>query len=306
VELTVALLFLAGALMYGPSGAAAAFDLLSAASVILVATDLDARVLPDEVTIGSLVLGVGVAGARDALSGSGPFRLQESDLLDSLLGALLGAGFLLLVRWAYLAVRGVEGLGLGDVKQLAMIGAYTGPSGVLVSLFFASLSGAVIGGVVIAARAARWRAARRRAAALDLPGAARIGAGLAVSGDGRLVAAGRRWTEVPESTAVGARPGTGEAGRRLVAFVRLARRRASRGLTSSTNRLMLEDDTFFRVLAARAEPVPGGGLLVLLGRADIPFGVFLAFGSLAAFVGGRAALALLFGALPIPAARLLP
>jgi len=92
---------------------------------------------------------------------------------------------------------------------------------------------------------------------------------------------------------------------RLLAFVRLARTRARRGEPAAHGRLALDDGgAFFRVLAARAEAVPAG-LLVLLARVDVPFGVFLACGALAAFVAGRAAWDAIAGGLPwVP--RLLP
>jgi prepilin signal peptidase PulO-like enzyme (type II secretory pathway) len=91
----------------------------------------------------------------------------------------------------------------------------------------------------------------------------------------------------------------------LLAFVRLARARARRGETSAFGRLVLDDGAdFFRVLAARAAETPAG-LLVLLARADVPFGVFLAAGALAAYAAGRAALEALLGT-PFLLSRLLP
>ena len=75
--------------------------------------------------------------------------------------------------------------------------------------------------------------------------------------------------------------------RPLLAFVRLARRRARSGRTTRTGRLVLDGGgSFFRVLAIRAEPA-GEGVLVLIARADIPFGVFLAAGSVLTFAFGR-------------------
>ncbi len=69
-------------------------------------------------------------------------------------------------------------------------------------------------------------------------------------------------------------------------------------------RLALDEGDFFRVLAVRAAPADGG-LLVLVSRADIPFGVFLAAGGLTAFACGRAILAHLAPDLPL-SGRLLP
>jgi hypothetical protein len=131
-------------------------------------------------------------------------------------------------------------------------------------------------------------------------------AGLLVHEDGRVLAASARFREIPGAAADGmslaADPRT--AGR-LLAFVRLARARARRGEPSGAGRLALDDGAdFFRVLAARAEATPAG-LLVLLARADVPFGVFLACGALSAFAFGRSAWeALASGVSWVP--RLLP
>jgi len=305
VELTVALLFLGAYLRWGVSAAAAAGALLSAASVILIATDLEARILPDEITLGTLLLGLVLAGASDLVAGR-HLRWGESDLLEAAAGAALGAGVLLGIRAAYQAVRGAEGMGLGDVKMIAMIGALTGPPGVLVSLFFASLSGALLGGALLLARALRWRRARSLALRGELLSSARVGAGLALDAGGVVVAAGARWREIPGSSEPSHPPSLGRpAGVPLLAFLRLGKRRLLRDLPTATGRLVLEDDVFFRVLAARFERA-GTASLLLLSRADIPFGVFLAVGSLAAFAFARPALTLLFGDLPIPADRLLP
>jgi leader peptidase (prepilin peptidase)/N-methyltransferase len=72
-------------------------------------------------------------------------------LLPALLGAALGGGLLLALWAGWYWLRGEEGMGLGDVKMLAMIGAFLGWKGVLVSLLFASLIGSVVGLGLIAA-----------------------------------------------------------------------------------------------------------------------------------------------------------
>ena len=64
---------------------------------------------------------------------------------SSLIGAALGAGILWPSRWGWHALTGVEGMGLGDVKMLAMIGAFLGWRQVWVVLFLASLTGAFVG-----------------------------------------------------------------------------------------------------------------------------------------------------------------
>jgi Flp pilus assembly protein protease CpaA len=198
-------------------------------------------------------------------------------------------------------------MGGGDVKMLAMAGAFTGPAGVFFTLLFASLAGTVVAGGATLARALRWSLKTRRAR-ISSSAAHEVAArsGLLVGEDGRVLAAGARFREVPGAAADGTRlsadlPTAG----RLLAFVRLARRRARRGASSANGRLVLDDGAdFFRVLAARAEATPAG-LLVLLARVDVPFGVFLACGAVAAFVAGRAAWEVLAAGLPW-APRLLP
>ncbi len=69
---------------------------------------------------------------------------------DALLGALLGAGLLFLVSEVYFRLRKIEGLGMGDVKMMGMVGAFVGWKGVLLTLFLGSLSGTLVGLVVMA------------------------------------------------------------------------------------------------------------------------------------------------------------
>ena len=310
VEAAGAGIFAGAVLLWGPTPVAAGGALLALAGLILVATDLGARTLPDEVTLGTLALGLVVAAVRDraaAVAGE-PFLSAHGHLAEAVLGAAAGAAFLELVRRAYRAVRGQEGMGGGDVKMLAMAGAFTGPAGVFLTLFFASLAGTVIAGGASLARRLRWAsafgAARRDAARAS---AVARRSGLLVGDDGRVAAAGARWREVPGAAAEGEPVGADRrAAGRLVAFVRRARLRARRGEGSASGRLPVDDGAeLFRVLAARAAGTPAG-LLVLLARVDVPFGVFLAAGSVLAFVFGRAALAAIFGTLsPFPS-RLLP
>ena len=191
--------------------------------------------------------------------------------------------------------------------MLAMAGAFTGPAGCSSRSSSRPWRDAVAGGAALARRL-RWSlalgAAARdgsRAAAL-----ARAG-GLLVADDGRVAAAGPRWREVPGAAAEGETVDADRrAAARLLAFVRRARFRARRGAGSASGRLLVDDGAaFFRVLAGRAAPTPSG-LLVLLARVDVPFGVFLAAGAVLAFALGRPALEALLGSpLPVPA-RLLP
>ncbi len=102
--------------------------------------DLDHWILPDKITLPGIVIGF-----------VGSFFLPLGPIA-SLLGILVGGGVLYLVAWAYLALAKREGLGGGDIKFLAMVGAFLGVEGALVTLIFASMTGSVLGLFLIAAR----------------------------------------------------------------------------------------------------------------------------------------------------------
>jgi leader peptidase (prepilin peptidase)/N-methyltransferase len=96
--------------------------------------DAEHYLLPDRLTLPGIVVGLAV---QPWIDGGG--------LLQAALGAALGGGILLALWALWLLARGEEGMGLGDVKMLAMIGAFVGWKGVLVTLFFASLVGSAVG-----------------------------------------------------------------------------------------------------------------------------------------------------------------
>ena len=115
--------------------------------------DLDHRFIPDEVSLPGIVVGVAVAFLPGGVTPQ-----------DAVLGALLGGGILWAVAWGYERATGVEGMGLGDVKLLAMIGAFLGWQAVPTVLVVASLAGSVAGlGVMLVRGASRSgrRVARR-------------------------------------------------------------------------------------------------------------------------------------------------
>jgi len=114
--------------------------ILVAILVALFGIDLEHQILPNVITLPGIVIGL-------MFSAIAPPGWQ-----DALLGALLGGGVLYGVAAAYYAVRREEGLGMGDVKMLAMIGAFLGWQAVLVTLVLSSFSGAAIGMALIAAQ----------------------------------------------------------------------------------------------------------------------------------------------------------
>lgn len=114
----------------------------SALLVALLATDLETFRLPNPLTFFGI-------GAGLAFSLAGP-----PGVWSSAAGAALGAGVLLGIRKAWQLALGVDAMGLGDVKMLAMIGAFLGWPHVLVVLLFSSVAGSVVGvGMAIAGRA---------------------------------------------------------------------------------------------------------------------------------------------------------
>lgn len=105
-----------------------------AAMIVLALIDLEHFLLPDAITLPGLAVGL------LALP-----RLGWTTDRDAWLGAALGAGSLLAVAWGWYLVRRVHGMGMGDVKMLAMVGAFLGWQGTVSTLFFASLAGSLVG-----------------------------------------------------------------------------------------------------------------------------------------------------------------
>ena len=113
VELVTAILFVAHYYVFGWSPLLAVRLLFASAMVALFAIDLEHQLLPDAITLPGIVL-----GPRRSL-------FLPPGIVDALLGILVGGGFLWLVAEAYFRYAGEEGMGGGDVKMLAMIGAFS-------------------------------------------------------------------------------------------------------------------------------------------------------------------------------------
>jgi len=137
-------------LLWRNFGYEAAFPIATAfvlALIVLFFTDLDHQLLPDAITLTGFVTGLAVSWFNPFLVGQGWARVWAS-----LAGAALGSGLLWGVGAIYGKLRGVEAMGMGDVKMMAMVGAFTGPAGVLFTIFAASLVGAVVGLAMIPLR----------------------------------------------------------------------------------------------------------------------------------------------------------
>jgi leader peptidase (prepilin peptidase)/N-methyltransferase len=140
VEAITAAVFVTGYAIYGLTPLLAVRLLFACAMIVLFAIDLQHRILPNAITLPGVI-----AGLLFSL-------LLPPGWLSSLVGVLVGGGILYVIGEAYYRWRGVEGLGMGDVKMLAMIGAFLGWQLTLLTLVMASLAGSIIGVLLIATR----------------------------------------------------------------------------------------------------------------------------------------------------------
>ena len=141
VEGLTALAFAVLLYRFGLTGSFAVGALFVAALIVITFIDIDYQIIPDVITLPGIVVGLLLS-----VCGLGP------SIRDSILGALLGGGLLYAVAVGYHAWTGREGMGGGDVKLLAMIGAFLGWQNVLVTLIIGSFSGTLIGTALILGR----------------------------------------------------------------------------------------------------------------------------------------------------------
>jgi leader peptidase (prepilin peptidase)/N-methyltransferase len=140
IELLTMLTFVAHYLVFGPDIMLVPRLLFACAMIVLFAIDLEHHLLPDAVTLPGIVTGLAFS------------LLLPPGILASIIGVLVGGGVLWLIGEAYYRYAGQEGMGGGDVKMLAMIGAFLGWKLAVVTLIFSSLAGSVVGLIVIALR----------------------------------------------------------------------------------------------------------------------------------------------------------
>ena len=101
--------------------------------IALFGIDLEHQILPNTITLPGIVVGLLFS------------LVAPPGIKDALIGAVLGGGILYAIAAGYYLWRREEGMGMGDVKMLAMLGAFLGWKAVLVTLVFASFSGALVG-----------------------------------------------------------------------------------------------------------------------------------------------------------------
>lgn len=155
VELITGLLFFFFVWTLGPVAAAIKMCVFSAITLGLTFSDLEKRILPDELTLGGVLIGFAFSvfvrvpdftgSAMVWMFGGGEVTGRWQWVTESACGALLPALFLWGGGWLYERVRHREGLGLGDVKLIAMVGSFLGLRHALLTLILGSVAGSILG-----------------------------------------------------------------------------------------------------------------------------------------------------------------
>lgn len=143
VELLTALLAVALLARFGPTIAFLVNFAFVAALVVISFIDLDTWIIPDVISLPGIGFGL-LASVVQYPWPTDAVAIPPSPM-SSLIGILIGAGFLYLVARFYEFFTGTEGMGGGDVTLLAMIGAFLGWPAIPLALFLASVSGSIVG-----------------------------------------------------------------------------------------------------------------------------------------------------------------
>jgi leader peptidase (prepilin peptidase) / N-methyltransferase len=161
VELLSGLLFFACASMWHLTPPTFVNSLFLAVILVLIFTDYHHQILPNVLTIPGVVAGIALSSFQsgdffhDSISYGLSSMISAANAevilpwIASLLGVVLGGGILYLVAAVYQAVRKRQGLGMGDVKMLAMIGAFTGWRLALLTIFIGSFLGSIVGLILV-------------------------------------------------------------------------------------------------------------------------------------------------------------
>jgi leader peptidase (prepilin peptidase)/N-methyltransferase len=140
VELLTAAMFAGAWWYYGPTPLLASRLIFGCGLIVLFAIDLEHHLLPNVITLPGIIVGFAFS------------LITEPGWFASLVGIFVGGGVLWLVAEAYYFIRHEEGLGMGDVKMLAMIGAFVGWKLTLITLMMASFAGSIVGILLIVSR----------------------------------------------------------------------------------------------------------------------------------------------------------
>jgi leader peptidase (prepilin peptidase)/N-methyltransferase len=140
VETITAAMFGVAYWYYGPGVLFASRIIFGCALIVLFAIDLEHHLLPNVITLPGIIVGFAFS------------LFTEPGWADSAIGILLGGGVLWAIAETYYRVRREEGLGMGDVKMLAMVGAFIGWKLTLMTLMMASFAGSIVGVMLIVAK----------------------------------------------------------------------------------------------------------------------------------------------------------
>jgi leader peptidase (prepilin peptidase) / N-methyltransferase len=171
VELLTATMFLVCYLYFGFNFSLLKYATFSFLLIGLIFTDAETKLLPDKLTLTGLGLGLAfsvLVPVNDLAAQVLPNFLslplsfdlgwRVFSLIDAALGAIVGASFIYGAGAIYLRARGIEGMGFGDVKLMAMIGAFLGVKLTVLTIFAASIAGSIFGvGTVLAVWLKRTR-----------------------------------------------------------------------------------------------------------------------------------------------------
>ena len=161
VELATGLLFVVCYLEFGLTQTMVKWLFFTCLAIVLTVTDLRVRMLPDLVNWPGFAAGLFFSAAVPPDDGTaawlswnlGHWLLAPRllGLLDGLLGAVFGSFMLWAVATLYKLVRGREGMGMGDVKMMAMVGAFQGVRGAFWTILLGTLLGTLVGFTIILA-----------------------------------------------------------------------------------------------------------------------------------------------------------
>jgi len=190
VELLCGIMYFVVVWQFGTTILALKLALFATINLELIASDFEERILPDEFTKGGTAVGVVVAGFAllPAVFSSLAVPMDSPRWIHSVVESLIGAGFgygaLWTIAWMYRKFRGVDGMGMGDFKMAAMIGAFLGLMPMLLTLMIGSILGSVAGLLVILL-------AKKQASTYEVPFGSFMG----------IAALGVAWTEAVRGVA---------------------------------------------------------------------------------------------------------
>ncbi len=121
-------------LKFGTTPSTLVYCIFFSALLVITVIDLRHYIIPDVISLPGIAAGFAAS-----------FLIPGMTWLDSIMGIVLGGGILFAVAWGYYLLTGREGMGGGDIKLLAMIGAFLGWKAVPAIIFFSALVGSIVG-----------------------------------------------------------------------------------------------------------------------------------------------------------------